>query len=477
MNPISLKLKKSLKYLLPLLIVLILFIVKLIVDHNSQGARRYVIPEKVAIITLSDQRTHFKGKKGDFETRVADRKRKLQITGIDIESSDSIKKHPITSVPFPYRGLNDEIPHLYPVFLLRNAVSDIEKGIFTFLNCTNDSQELFTMRIRFTQIFRKENLVDLKHIKKMGIFSRGLELREKVVARKQFKLDEGAFTSANSDGTQVINHMGFIINVSDDTTSDFCSDREKSVVIDGRNWSMKRVLDNYNSRNGAKFLTDNSVIVKLGGIREEERVGNLVCDPCLLILYSKDDNHNPIALKTGFNNIIPMLEYRKESPIDISPGRNIVAFQAIYPDASNIKAYLWLSVWNLKTNTTEKICRLSPPIDELRCIKDAGEFFAFNPNIETNLIAVSSYENIKLIDIKEKKVLKKIPIEKIKNMRWSPDGKKLGILKNGEYEYLSEGMDAYRVTTPPSLWIYDLEKDQLEKIDEDPGYFDFFWVP
>jgi WD40 repeat protein len=48
---------------------------------------------------------------------------------------------------------------------------------------------------------------------------------------------------------------------------------------------------------------------------------------------------------------------------------------------------------------------------------------------------------------------------KIKNFRWSPDGKKIGII-----DYKGR------------LYIYDIEKKTTVKVNEDPDCFDFFWV-
>lgn len=91
---------------------------------------------------------------------------------------------------------------------------------------------------------------------------------------------------------------------------------------------------------------------------------------------------------------------------------------------------------------------------------DYDTIMKFCPKNNSLLVAANLTSPTIIIDIDKKKIIRRIETTSIvKSLRWSPDGKKIGILDwDGE------------------LYIYDLEKDFLKKIAEDQDYFDFIWV-
>ncbi len=91
----------------------------------------------------------------------------------------------------------------------------------------------------------------------------------------------------------------------------------------------------------------------------------------------------------------------------------------------------------------------------------------WSPNNISSLLALDNIANIKsdetnlfVINEKTNKIVRsKSKNFKTKSLRWSPDGKKIGLL-----------------SWDGALYVYDIEKDTLDKIAEDQDYFDFFWV-
>lgn len=187
-------------------------------------------------------------------------------------------------------------------------------------------------------------------------------------------------------------------------------------------------------------------------------------------------------LKTGF---IPKYqgcsadEFNTPLPICISPDGKKAALLIRYetPDYKWFDADpapVWLCTIDLKSLNVSKITTLNTNVkfgfsNYLPLIwhsyKDTDYVCLSIPAYSYNIDDLTPKHVSLLVDIKNKKIIKRWPWLS-KSMRWSPDGKLLGMLSQ---EYI----DKQEVQ---KLYIYNPETDNLAKIIQNNDWFDFFWI-
>lgn len=386
-------------------------------------------------------------------------KRRIAFIAVNRNIKGGVRKKIISEIPYPY-CVQESVGVLSSPVELRNLLENESRNLLGFLNIANSEDELCYMRIKF--------LPEKKE----------LEIYKKLVGENGTLMTEGYYTDLNPEGTLILANCGNVIDVINKRNIRLVlrdDGREDEICFRGRPY---KIADPPFFYHGAKFLNDNMIIyqgqmfVDAKDETPEERKFKKY--PNLILLYQLNKPQDSKLIESGFTEINPGYNTNRLCPLDISPDEEKLAFQALYPDSSGKSLSLWLSVLHLKNdNQIEKICRLASAIYPDRSL-NRGIIYKFNPDSKTNLIAVAGMNNIRLINIETKEVFKSLEVKDAKSIRWSYNGKKLGILKRAKFEYQTE---KYSISRPASLWIYDLEKDKLEKIDEDPGYFDFFWVP
>lgn len=151
-------------------------------------------------------------------------------------------------------------------------------------------------------------------------------------------------------------------------------------------------------------------------------------------------------------------------PIGVDKDGSRVAFLTVdnkNRDGSLDNRRISLKMMDIQTEKITKIIDL--PEGTRFCASREGDhpILKWSPLADSDqLVFTTLTTGLMLINVRDKKVQKDLQIKSTpKSIRWSPDGKKIGIL----------GRDG-------ALYIYDLEKDTLEKVMEDSDYFDFFWV-
>ena len=383
------------------------------------------------------------------------------ITFTGIQNSDK-DKYEILAIPYSgfTVGKLGSRPK-YNSFELRNLTENKYKNLWVFLNTHTGS-----FHYSYSANYMKIHFDSL--LNELFVESKILENEE---------LTEFHITDINSDGSLVLYHSGIVQYVVNDTSGYFFLKNDKTIdeIVKGAFDNQIYCISN------AKFLNDDEVFLTGLGLYGK-----------VLMVYSKIDSNRTRYIFSGESELVTNWRNENTSPLAISAKGDKVAFQAIYFDENDDKRKkkpLWLSVWDLKNDRVDKIYKLEDNYQGNENYTKRDSIFEFNPISQSNLIAISHIDsglwkkstfyrfhphmnNIKIIDIKRKKLVKDFPGISPKSMRWSPDGKKLGFLKEGEYGF-NEGV---RYSLPPSLWIYDLEKDTLEMIDEDHGHFDFFWI-
>lgn len=205
---------------------------------------------------------------------------------------------------------------------------------------------------------------------------------------------------------------------------------------------------------GARYSGDETIIYQgLIDDASEEIDGYY---PNILYISSVDislcKNIRTGYLHCGFMHTDPY----PNAPMAISPDKNCVVFLAFYPEESNDGKIIRMCAWDIKNNTVRKI--MTFPFDIWSLYKPSA--IVFNPDADKNLLAADTSDGIFLIDIKKCKITKTISdIDECRSLRWSPDGKKLGVM-----------------TGDGKLYVYNLKKDNLKLLARDADYFDFFWV-
>ncbi|MCE1245894.1 MAG: hypothetical protein LWY06_04555, partial [Firmicutes bacterium] len=119
----------------------------------------------------------------------------------------------------------------------------------------------------------------------------------------------------------------------------------------------------------------------------------------------------------------------------------------------------WLVTWDVESNEVEKIA-VMPQQDKIGIIPST---LLWSPATDCSLISLYTIEGVFIIDA-SRHIVKKILFKgdsdwPVSVIRWSPDGRQLGILKdNGTF------------------YIYNIAEDILTKVNSDPECFNFVWV-
>lgn len=199
------------------------------------------------------------------------------------------------------------------------------------------------------------------------------------------------------------------------------------------------------------------------------------------ILKTIDFGFSPKSSQNGVSGDLEAFSL----PLSLSPEKDKLIFMARVlkthvQEGDSDPAPLWLCLLNLKTYKIEKIVKISCssglwmftrkiPIDwNTDNGKSLITFSLMNSIIDVN----KEPQNISMIiDIDKKKIIKSWPWES-KSMRWSPDGKYLGMLRMKS----RNSDDSDNEKEAGSLYVYELKTDTLKKIDQNKTGFEFYWL-
>lgn len=171
-------------------------------------------------------------------------------------------------------------------------------------------------------------------------------------------------------------------------------------------------------------------------------------------------------------------EFYTPLPICLSPDKRKAALLIRYetPDYEwyNVDpAPVWLCIIDLKSFKVDKITTLNTNLRSgfSSYLPLSWHTYKGKDYVSLSICAISYSEtgppkNVSmLIDIKNKKIIKKWPWFS-KSMRWSPDGRYLGMLRNGyKNDWNSQ-----------TFYIYDFENNRMLKSAQYFGLWDFFWI-
>lgn len=347
------------------------------------------------------------------------RKRKIQFIGIANNNQKKQSKAVLFSFSFPYSNSGDYIERK-----LRNLIEGYDKRHFCFFNFTNSIDNLFFMKISLNL---QENNIILSDTQMLQL------------PHTKSHYQDVYLTDFDPIRNRILDSSGSITKIL----------KYYAIVTTYNAGKIKSCKDSLLGISGARFLSGNRLVFQCpSGEKQSNNPGN-----CLIIKYM--DNNKSISAMAGV--LHPYFTFRDwmMTPIEIIHKNKIILFTALYPDI-NKKYIKYLLAWNYKLNKIEKIVVLS---------KDQGSwpisktlFVKFCPKKNSSLVAITNGE-IEIVDIKKKKIIKMFDISRPKSIRWSNDGRYLGVLK---YD--------------GSFITYDLFKDELKVLDKDVDYFDFFWI-
>ena len=383
----------------------------------------------------------FNFKKSDFEVfAVADRyeynrdmginkykERKIEFVPISISKKMIVKKN-VTSFPFPYWSdcWNDSQK-------IRNLIENRDKTAWYFIEHTFSEVNWYCNKINYCQGKQELKFTDIYNNDKLSDF---LSARYKNLH----------FIGIIKDGEILLTNNGDIINL---------KEKERG-----------RLHNPFLPENYSGYYLGISVVKK---------------DLVFLQWADSETMENYIGigtLRNGCENSFKVdfapshQSFIFSSPIGVNVSSDKIVFLA-YKDRGEKNKFpndLELCIFTLENQTINKVIDLPEGLDVLETRDTSVQpFLKWCPLTDSSLVIMEniSYKgsifepaDLFIIDTEKKEVKKKIKKSFIsKSLRWSPDGKKIGFLSwDGE------------------LFVYDLEKDKLEKIVEDKEYFDFFWV-
>ncbi len=448
--------KKSLKNkFIFIMLSLVPIVIIFFLNYKFPSKRRLHIQiNGQKIIALSDRGNPGKQAEDNYSSNLIDavENRRIVFTGFTGDNNRWIKKQ-LYSIPYKYRGLEPGL--VQNNMTLRNLLENNGNDLWVFLNIANNygsSCDWLYMKLKYDQK-NGEITIDDELIRDVG------------------ELTYENLTDVDSEGKRILRSSISVTQIPEGKSISVFQMQNSTFNINGRRFNPDEMENYMPFIHGARFIDDDNMILQgessLEFYENESKFGGVSYNANYLILSAKDSLEKSKIIQSGFSEVRPRDRTAKLCPLDISPLKNKIAFQALYFNRTNNTADLWLSTWDFKNNNIEKIIKLASDTQDMW--KKRGEIYRFNPLTESNLLAVSSRDNIEIIDISKRKIYKELSGTSPKSVRWSPDGTKLGFIKWKANE------NSNKISS--SLWIYDLEKDKLEKIDEDPGYFDFFWVP
>lgn len=310
----------------------------------------------------------------------------------------------------------------------RNLIENKDKDLWIFLEYTDTKDKWFCTKIIYSEADRMLRFYQIFDDKSFS--------PEKNMQSDHFADDETIrIMNADSRGERVITNYGALLNINSLTYSLIYTDTYK---------------DNLLFPVGADFINDNEIVTQ-----------TCIPDDLSNILHFINiQNHKCLGfIKAGY-----MIHHRFDNylyPIDSSlDGKKIVFLsRQIKPEIMIYPQKLTLYVYDMEKQELIKIIDLpeKTSITQLRSKYDS--FLKWSPQNNSSLAALYNNGSLMIIDVVKKSILKDTKIDfEIKNLRWSPDLKKIALLS-------WEGQ----------LYIYDPVKDSLNKIVEDKECFDFFW--
>ena len=208
---------------------------------------------------------------------------------------------------------------------------------------------------------------------------------------------------------------------------------------------------------GSSFIGNDKIISQ--GLFNGDKVDNEVVPlkqdyDNMLQIYTLD-NKEMRNLRFGYFPLDGGMLFTYMAPIEISPDNKYVFFLSQF----DIDNYFKITLCSLDTENYSVSRLLDFERGHLRTF--LPDSIKCCPIKDKNLILISAENSYILFDFKEKKLLKHLRgISPQKSVRWSWDGKKIGIL-----------------TTDGEFYIYDIDHDQTKQILNSHKYFDFFWIP
>lgn len=202
------------------------------------------------------------------------------------------------------------------------------------------------------------------------------------------------------------------------------------------------------------------------------------------------NNHGKI-IKSVQSGYIPkvvgarMPEYNTPLPVIASSDKRKVFMLIRYPAKEEpvVKTDpvpVWLCCYNFSSNKVEKVARLNMTI-KIRSFNNTVPM-AYKKINGRELIALSitgwvsekefgkGDKRTLLIDVNKKQIIKSWP-RRCKTIRWSGDGKYLGMLtETPSYSFHFKKYD------PGVLYIYNLNDDSEKRINKVKNYYDFDWI-
>lgn len=391
-----------------LIIISIIFIIK-----NREAKLSSVIPStKDEILVFAIRKNT--ANKNNKEISSEYQQDTIDILGLNLENRNvnSIFKH-----PFPQN--TDSNPRVK--WKLRGLV-DGNSGHYYFLNSINiDEFYFFKISINIT--------------------TKKAEIGNVTTISNKSDIIDYIFTGIDSSGTTLLLNIGHLVNL------DINKSKSYSPIY-------KHIDDAVSNEmlltKNSVFLDDNTIINQGAGAFNYKE--SFYCNNIAVVSSGKEKN---VLLKFGiFPSIVESEKYIP--PIAVSGNKKYAYFLSIFPSKDKNKSEGWLCELDIKKKKAQKILVVddNPPLNYLsfylRCCKAPG----------VNLMALFNGKEIQLFDINKRQCIKKIKIEsKIKSMRWSMTGNRLGILD-------FEGR----------LFIYDMDKNILIEVDQDQDYFDFIWT-
>lgn len=442
---------------------------------SSKNSKGYGINSNIEIVILAD-RNNPRERNGVYE----EKKQKAQKRSIDFIGVNCIddKKNSILTYPYPYVEIESTD---YPT--LRNLVGNKDGNLFWFVNPGDKQGEYITLEIKkeypktayeiskttSSAVSKIRSLVNWQKSEKAIEKKYEITINPgKTIVGSNF--EDSRFTNLDSYGDRIMMNNGLTIQTYRGTV--FPSYKtcflESSFEYNEKKVILKDVIFDFPYIFGAIFLDDKTIIYQAPGKEEKNTIDKLKDNINVLLFYSPDGSKNRI-IESGFSPITPVYVENHICPMDISPDRKKIAFISRYSDKSKNPPKLWLSIWNMETDTVEKILPLNASL-----VLDT--LITWCPGDNSQLIAFVSVDSFDIIDIKKKKIVRSFRKVNIKSARWSPDGNRIAFLSHTKYVVTDNIMPKLKAENPASLWIFDVKNNKLEHMAEDADYFDFFWV-
>ena len=339
------------------------------------------------------------------------------------KDNSEIEKKLSYVLPYPYKMLGDEsVPRR-----LRNLLECRNKGEWLFYNQAEDEYHFKSFKVKYDDENNRLIIDDIRDKKDESLYGE-------------------YFTGMGQENKSLLDRWGSFRII----------DGEDPFRKYGQNAKVMQKLRG--PPTGASFLNETDIVWQGAG-NDKIKVGRFTFLPNIVLINSPEEKNNR-TLESGLFPLRPSYKENEMNPIGVSPEGKEIAFCALYANDQKSDAYLWLTVWKTFDNSVDKIISL-PSMEKKENIYSLGsyeKFIRWCPVSGKKLVAVSSYQGIFIIDTACKKILKMIDCGDVWSMRWSPDGEKLGFVREG------------------NLFIYDLRQDSLRVLDEGENYFDFFWV-